>query len=62
MTRENAKSKLTESFIKQLHLILKTGTTDSQKSWFKVGGYKLLENEVANTQTAKALDFVATAI
>lgn len=50
---ESAKSKLTESFIKQLHLILKTGTTDSQKSWFKVGGYKLLENEVANTQTAK---------
>ena len=50
---ESAKSKLTESLIKQLHLILKTGTSDSQKSWFKVGGYKLLENEVANTQTAK---------
>ena len=46
-------SKLTESFIKQLHFILKSGTTDSMQSWFKVGGYKLLENEVGNSITAK---------
>ena len=50
---DGAKSKLTESFIKQLHFILKSGTTDSLQSWFKVGGYKLLENEVGNTATAK---------
>ena len=49
---DGAKSKLTESFIKQLHFILKSGTTDSLQSWFKVGGYKLLENEVGNTVTA----------
>jgi hypothetical protein len=34
---EGAHTKLTESFIKQLHFILKSGTTDSQKSWFRVG-------------------------
>lgn len=50
---ESAKSKLTESLIKQLHFILKTGTSDSEKNWFKVGGYKLLENEVGNAETAK---------
>ena len=31
---EGAHTKLTESFIKQLHFILKSGTTDSQKSWY----------------------------
>lgn len=50
---ESAKSKLSESLIKQLHFILKSGTTDSQKSWFKVGDYKILENEVAGSKTAK---------
>ena len=34
---EGAHTKLSESFIKQLHFILKSGTTDSQKSWFRVG-------------------------
>lgn len=50
---EGAKAKLSESFIKQLHLILKSGTTDSQKSWFRVGDYKMLENEVGGTETSK---------
>lgn len=58
---ESAKSKLSESLIKQLHFILKSGTTDSQKNWFKVGEYKLLENEVAGQETAKP-DEVATKI
>ena len=49
---EGAKSKLTESFIKQLHFILKSGTSDSRKNWFKVGDYKLLENEVGGMATA----------
>ncbi len=49
---EGAKSKLSESFIKQLHFILKSGTSDSRKSWFKVGEYKLLENEVGGMETA----------
>ena len=50
---EAARTKLSESFIKQLHFILKSGTTDSQKSWFKVGDYKMLENVVGETETTK---------
>lgn len=50
---EGANTKLSESFIKQLHFILKSGTTDSQKSWFKVGDYKMLENEVGGSETTK---------
>lgn len=58
---EGAHTKLTESFIKQLHFILKSGTTDSQKSWFKVGDYKMLENEVGGSETTKPVE-VAGAI
>ena len=47
----SAKRKLSESFIKQLHLILKTGTSDSNKPWFMVGDYKLLANEVGDRIT-----------
>ena len=32
---------------------MKSGTTDSQKSWFKVGDYKLIENEVGGVETTK---------
>lgn len=42
---------LTESFIKQLHMLLKSGTSDSRKAWFAVGDYKRLENEVAGNVT-----------
>lgn len=58
---EGAKTKLSESFIKQLHFILKSGTTDSQKSWFKVGDYKMLENEVGGNNTTNP-DDVADAV
>ncbi len=53
---EGANTKLSESFIKQLHYILKTGTTDAQKSWFRVGDYKMLENEVGGNETTKPED------
>ena len=42
---------MSESFIKQLHLVLKTGTSDSREPWFKVGDYKLLANEVGDRAT-----------
>ncbi len=58
---EGAHTKLTESFIKQLHFILKSGTTDSQNSWFRVGDYKMIENEVGGVETAKPAE-VACAI
>ena len=46
-----AKSALTEKFIKELHLILKNGTSDSRKEWFAVGDYKKLPNEVGGMET-----------
>ena len=56
---EGANTKLSESFIKQLHYILKTGTTDAKKSWFKVGDYKMIENEVGGSETVKPEDVAA---
>lgn len=53
---EGANTKLSESFIKQLHYILKTGTTNAQKSWFKVGDYKMIENEVGGSETVRPED------
>ena len=53
---EGANTKLSESFIKQLHYILKTGTTDAQKSWFKVGDYKMIKNEVGGSETVRPED------
>ena len=49
---DNAKAALTERFIKELHLILKNGTSDSGKEWFAVGDYKKLPNEVGGMDTA----------
>lgn len=48
---DKAKSKLTESFIKELHFLLKSGTSDSRKDWFNVGEYKKLPNEVGGNET-----------
>lgn len=48
---DQANYKLSEAFIKQLHLILKSGTSDSNKSWFAVGEYKRIENEVGGHTT-----------
>ena len=50
---ELANYRLSESFIKQLHLILKSGTSDSRKAWFAVGDYKRLENEVGGKETVR---------
>ena len=51
MIIENAKAVLTEKRIKELHLTLKNGTTDSRKDWFAVGDYKKLPNEVGGMET-----------
>ena len=48
---DKAKNKLTESFIKELHFLLKSGTSDSRKDWFNVGVYKKLPNEVGGHET-----------
>lgn len=48
---DRAEDKLSEAFIKEIHRILKTGTSDSRKSWFNVGDYKTLPNEVGGNAT-----------
>lgn len=52
MIIDSAKSPLTEKFIKELHLVLKNGTSDSRKAWFAVGDYKKMPNEVGGMDTA----------
>lgn len=52
MIIDRAKLSLTEKNIKELHLILKNGTSDSRKDWFAVGNYKKLPNEVGGMETA----------
>lgn len=48
---DRAEENLTESLIKELHGILKSGTSDSRKDWFAVGDYKRLPNEVGGIDT-----------
>ena len=50
---DNAQKQLTESMIKELHFILKNGTSDSRKEWFNVGEYKKLPNEVGGEETCQ---------
>ena len=52
MIIDHAKAVLTEKFIKELHMTLKSGTSDSRKDWFAVGDYKKLPNEVGGMETA----------
>ena len=51
MIIDHAKTELNEKFIKELHFILKSGTSDSKKDWFSVGDYKKFPNEVGNMKT-----------
>lgn len=53
---DQAKRPVSEAMIKQLHLLLKRGTADSRKSWFSVGDYKKLANEVGGKETAAPKD------
>lgn len=48
---DHAEEPVTESIVKQLHLLLTTGTSDSRKDWFAVGDYKRLPNEVGGMET-----------
>ncbi len=44
-------AKLSEAYIKELHAILKSGTSDSRKDWFVTGDYKRLPNVVGGNET-----------
>ncbi len=61
MIIDNAVYAPSESFIKQLHAVLKNGTSDSRQDWFAVGDYKRLPNEVGGKETTPP-DRVATEI
>jgi len=47
---------LSNDIIKKFHSILKTGTSDAAKEWFKVGEWKKLPNEVGGTETVLPQD------
>jgi Fic family protein len=42
---------LSEDIIKEFHRVLKTGTTDAKKDWFRVGDYKAKPNTVGGIET-----------
>lgn len=48
---DRTEERLSEGIIKELHRILKEGTSDSRKEWFAVGEYKRLPNEVGGNET-----------
>ncbi len=56
---DKAKEPLSEKMIKELHFILKVGTSDSVKDWFNVGDYKRLPNEVGGRETTLPKDVKA---
>ncbi|MGT2755617.1 Fic family protein [Streptococcus ovuberis] len=49
---ETADQELTEEWIKKIHSLLKQGTSDARKSWFQVGDYKQVPNEVGGRITS----------
>ncbi len=53
---DHTEDKLTENQVKHLHLLLKSGTSDSRKDWFAVGDYKRLPNEVGGQDTCTPED------
>lgn len=55
---DKAESNISEAMIKELHRLLKSGTSDSRVSWFAVGDYKKVPNEVGGRETT-APEFVA---
>lgn len=53
---DDANRALSQTMIKRLHEILKSGTSDSRQDWFAVGEYKKLPNEVGGQETAAPED------
>lgn len=48
---EHAEERLSETIIKDLHRMLKSGTQYAAKKWFSVGDYKKFPNEVGGNET-----------
>jgi Fic family protein len=47
----HAAEELSEDMLKEYHRILKTGTSDAKKEWFRVGAYKARPNFVGESKT-----------
>ena len=47
----SAGAMLSENYIKELHFLLKNGTSDARLSWFALGDYKKRPNEVGGSET-----------
>lgn len=52
----NTDGHLTESYIKHLHFLIKSSTSDERKGWFRVGEYKTIPNEVGGMNTTAPED------
>jgi Fic family protein len=50
---ETTSKELSEDIIKEYHKILKSGTSDEEKQWFIVGGYKKVDNRVGGMDTTE---------
>ena len=48
-----AEEDLSEKLVKEFHRILKSGTSDSRKDWFRVGDYKLKPNMIGDRETSQ---------
>ena len=48
---DHTEERLSETIIKDLHRMLKSGTQDATKKWFSVGDYKKFPNEVGGNET-----------
>jgi Fic family protein len=46
-----ADERLSEGIIKELHRILKSSTSDSEKDWFRAGDYKAIPNIIGDRET-----------
>lgn len=57
-----ADKELSEEIMKHIHLLLKSGTTDSQKEWFAVGEYKKRPNMIGDMVETTHPSNVATEI
>ena len=48
---DTVNSPLTEDWIKHIHVLLKSNTSQAEKDWFVVGDYKKYPNEVGDRET-----------
>jgi Fic family protein len=53
---DGADESLSEDTIKEIHRILKSSTSDSEKDWFNVGDYKTMPNIIGDRETTPSAE------